>query len=79
MSSTLAFDSVKHKSYFLPLNDSVKFSTVDCVGHIQNKIGYSINHVSICMTVQELNAVYHICEIERTQMLRKMAMSVQNP
>ena len=31
------------------------------------------------MTIQELNAIHLICEIERTQMLTLLALSFQNP
>ena len=31
------------------------------------------------MTVQELNTLHTICELERTQLLTILAMSVQNP
>ena len=31
------------------------------------------------MTVQELNTLHTPCELERNQLLTKLAMSVQNP
>ena len=31
------------------------------------------------MSVQELTTLYHICKLERTQLLTKLPMSVQNP
>ena len=31
------------------------------------------------MTSQELNILFHNCELERTQLLTKLAMPVQNP
>ena len=31
------------------------------------------------MIVQELNTLHTVCELERNQLLTKLAMSVQNP
>ena len=38
-----------------------------------------MNHVFKSMTVQELNTLHTICELERTQLLTILAMSVKNP
>ena len=40
---------------------------------------HTINHVFRSMTVQELNTLHTICELERNQRLTILAMSVQNP
>ena len=52
---------------------------VDYDAHINTKIDYTINHVFRSMTVQELNTLHTICELERNQLLTILAMSVQNP
>ena len=31
------------------------------------------------MTSQELNTLFHTCDLERTQLLTKLAMPIQNP
>ena len=45
----------------------------------KQKIDYIINHVFRSMTVQELNTLHTICELERNQLLTILAMSVKNP
>ena len=77
-SSPLAFASVRTKYSFPPLNDSNSFRTVDYDAHNNTKVDYSINHVFISMTVQELKTLHHICEMQRTQLLTIVAMSVKN-
>ena len=68
------------KLYVLPaLNVSNNFATIDFDGQINTKIDYNINHVFRSMTVQELNTLHTICELERNQLLTILAMSVQNP
>ena len=47
--------------------------------HINTNIDFTINHVFKSMTVQELNTLHTICELERTQLLTILAMSVKNP
>ena len=68
------------KHYVIPaLNVFNNFATIDYDVHINTKIGYTINHVFLSMTVQELNTFHTICELERNQLLTTLAMSVQNP
>ena len=40
---------------------------------------YSINHVFKTASVGENNTLHSICEVERTQLLTILAMSVKNP
>ena len=47
--------------------------------HINTKIDYSINHVFKSMSVAELDTLHTICEVEHTQLLTTLAMSVKNP
>ena len=54
-------------------------TTLDYDAHIKTKIDFTINHVFKSMTVQELNTLHTVCEIERTQLLTILAMSVKNP
>ena len=66
--------------YIFPaLNVSNNFATIDLDAHINTKIEYTINHVFRSMTVQELNTLHTVCELERNQLLTILAMSVQNP
>ena len=69
-----------NKRYIFPaLNISNNFATLDYDAHINTKIDFTINHVFKSMTVQELNTLHAICELERTQLLTILAMSVKNP
>ena len=61
------------------LNVSKNFATTDYDAHINTKIDYTISHVSRSMTVQGINTLHTKCELERNQLLTKIAMSVQNP
>ena len=61
------------------MNVSNNFATIDYDAHINTKIDYTINHVLRSMTVQELNTLHTVCELERNQLLTILAMSVQNP
>ena len=42
-------------------------------------IDYTFNHVLKTMTASELNTHHTVCELERTQLLTILAMSVKNP
>ena len=72
-------DTSNKKFIFPALNVSNNFATIDYDAHINTKIDYTINHVFRSMTVQELNTLLTICELERNQLLIILAMSVQNP
>ena len=67
------------KFLFPALISSNNFATFDYEAHINTKIDYSINHVFKSMYVAELNTLHTICEVERTQLLTILAMSVKNP
>ena len=70
----------KDKKYlFPPLNSTNNFATIDYETQINTKIDYAINHVFKTMTVSELNTLHTVCELERTQLLTILAMSVKNP
>ena len=58
---------------------NIFLATIDYEAHINTKIDYTINHVFRSMTVQELNTLHTICELERNQLLTILAMSVQIP
>ena len=69
-----------NKRYIFPaLNVPNNFATLDYDAHINTKIDFTINHVFKSMTVKELNTLHTICELERTQLLTILAMSVKNP
>ena len=67
------------KLLFPALSSSNNFATINYEAHINTKIDYSINHIFESMSVAELNTLHTICEVERTQLLTILAMSVKNP
>ena len=75
----IVLDTSNNKFVFPALNVSNNFATIDYDAHINTKIDYTINNVFRSMTVQELNTLHTICELERNQLLTILAMSVQNP
>ena len=75
----IQFESSNQKYVFPALNKSNNFATIDYDAHINTKIDFTINHVFKSMTVQELNTLHTVCELERTQLLTLLAMSVKNP
>ena len=79
ISCKIVLDNSKNKFKFPALNFSDNFATIDYDAHINTKIDYTINHVFRSMTVQELKTLHTVCELERNQLLTKLAMSVQNP
>ena len=79
ISGRIQFDTSNQKYIFPALNVSNNFATLDYDAHIHTKIDFTINHVFKSKTVQELNTLHTICELERTQLLTILAMSVKNP
>ena len=78
-SGKIQFDTSNKKYIFPALNVSNNVATLDYDAHINTKIDFTINHVFKSMTVQELNTLHTVCELERTQLLTILAMSVKNP
>ena len=78
ISGKIVLDNSNNKFVFPALNVSNNFATIDYDAHINTKIDYTRNHVFRYMTVQELNTLHTICELERNQLLTILAMSVQN-
>ena len=72
-------DNSNQKYIFPALNISNNFASLDYDAHINTKFDFTINHVSKSMTLQELNILHTVCELERTQLLTILAMSVKNP
>ena len=64
---------------FPVLNSSNNFATIVYEAHENTKIDYYINHVVKSISVAELNTLHTNCEVERTQHLTVLAMSVKNP
>ena len=79
ISGNIKYDDSNKRYIFPALNISNTFATLDYDAHINTKIDFTINHVFKSMTVQELNTLHTICELERTQLLTILAMSVKNP
>ena len=79
ISGKIQFDNSNQKYIFPALNISKNFATIDYDAHINTKIDFTINHVFKSMTVQEINTLHTVCELERTQLLTILAMSVKNP
>ena len=79
ISGKIVLDNSNNKIIFPALNVSNNFATIDYDALIITKIDYAINHVFQSMTVQELNTLHTVCELERNHFLTIFAMSVQNP
>ena len=79
ISGKIQFDTSNQKYIFPALNVSNNFATLDYDAHIRTKIDSTINHVFKSMTVHELNTLHTVCELERTQLVTILAMSVKNP
>ena len=79
ISGKIVLNNSNNKYIFPALNVSNNFLTIDYDAHINTKIDYTINHVFRSMTVQELNTLHTVCELEGNQPLTLLAMSVQNP
>ena len=75
----IQFDISNQKYIFPALKSSNNFATLDYDAHINTKIDFTINHVFKSMTIQELNTLHTVCELERTQLLTILAMSGNNP
>ena len=79
ISGKIVLNNSNTKYVFPALSISNNFATIDYDAHINTKIDYTINRVFRSMTVQELNTLQTVCELERNQLLTILAMSVQNP
>ena len=79
ISGKIQFDPSNQKYIFLALNISNNFATLDYDAHINTKIDFTINYVFKSLTVQELNTLHTVCELERTQLLTILAISVKKP
>ena len=79
ISGRIHFDTSNQNYIFPALNVSNNFATLDYDAHINTKIDFTINHVFKSMTAQELKTLHTVCELERTQLLTILAMSVKNP
>ena len=75
----IVLDNHDNKFKIPALNVSHNFATIDYDAFINTKIDYTINHDFRFMTVQVLNSLHTVCELERKQLLTILAMSVQNP
>ena len=78
ISGKIVLDSTTKHYVFPALNVSNNFATIDYDANNNTKIDYTITHVVRSTTVQELNTLHKICELERNQRLTILAMSVQN-
>ena len=65
ISGKLVLNHSNNKYVFPALNFSNSFATIDYDAHKNTKIGYTINHIFRSMTVQELNTLHTVCELER--------------
>ena len=79
ISGKIVLDTSSNKFIFPAINVSNNFATIDYDSHVNTKMDKTINHVFRSMTVQELNTLHKIFELERNQLLTILAMSVQNP
>ena len=60
------------------LNVLNNFATIGYDAQTNTKNDYTKNHVFRSMTVQELNTLHTACELDRNQLLTKLAMSKLN-
>ena len=67
----------QNKHLFPAFNSSNNFVTIDYKAHINTESDYPINHVFKTMSIAELNTLHTTCEVERTQLLTSLAMSVK--
>ena len=65
ISGKIVLDSTTKHYVFPALNVSNNFATIDYDANNNTKIDYTITHVVCSMTVQELNTLHNICELER--------------
>ena len=70
ISGKMVFDPTT-KHYVSPaLNVSNNFATSDYDAHINTRRDYTINHIFRFMTVQELDTLHTLCELERINTLQ---------
>ena len=79
ISGKIQFDNSNQKYIFPALRVSNNFATLDYDAHINTKIDFKINHVFKSMTVQQLNTLHTVCELQRPKLLKILAMAVKNP
>ena len=79
ISGRIQFDTSNQKYIFPALNVSNNSATLDYDAHINTKTDFTINHVFKSLLVQELKTLHPVCELEKTQLLTILAMSVKNP
>ena len=65
ISGKIVLNNSNNKCVLPALNVFNSFTTIDYDAHIYTKIDYNINHVFRSMTVQELNTLHTVCELER--------------
>ena len=78
ISGKIVLNNSNNKVMFPALNISKFFATTDYDAPVNTKIDYTINQVFHSMTVQELNTLLTVCELEQNQLLTILAFSVQN-
>ena len=75
ISGKIQFDNFNQKYILFALNISNNFATIDYDAKINTKIDFTTNHVFKSMTVQVLNTLHTVCELESTQLLTILAVS----
>ena len=79
ISGTIQFDTSNQKLVFPAINVLKNIAALDYDAYINTKIDFTKVHVFKSMTVQELNTLHTVSELERTQLLTILGMSVKNP
>ena len=79
ISGKIQFDNSIQKYIFPAIIISKIFATIDYDAHNNTKTDFTKNYVFKSTTVQELNTLHTVFELERTQLLTILAMSVTNP
>ena len=63
-SGKIVLDNSNHKLIFPAMNVSNSFDTIDYDAQRNTKIDYTMNQIFRSMTVQELNTLHTVCELE---------------
>ena len=60
----------------LSLMNNTYFGTIHYYIHLDMKLDYTISRIFLEMSFSELETLYHVCELERTQILQPPALVV---
>ena len=70
------YDSKSTRLQELSLMNSTYFGNIHYVIHLDMKLDYTISRILQEMSLSELETLHQLCEIERTQILKSLALAV---